>query len=133
MERVSVAASANRVEATSLLTSSFFILATIPGSAFAEVSDKEPTSGALWLAGLIVAVLCFAAASFRPWFGVAVIATFCLWCLSIILEIHSPDIMPHLIAEQGLGYYVQAYFAFGLPFCSTALGLMSNRRRTRLK
>jgi len=126
-----VAASANPLQATSLLTYSFFILTTTPGSAFAEVSDKEPTSGELWLAGLIVAMLCFAAACFRPKLGAAAAAAFCLWGLSIILEIHSPDIMPYLRAEQGISYYVQAYIAFSLPFCGIALGVICRRRKSR--
>lgn len=106
------------------------MLAITPGLALAEVSDKEPTSGFLWSAGLMTALLCFIAARFKPWLGILIVTVFAVWCATISVEIHSNAIMPYLIAEQGVGYYVQAYLASGLPFIGGGLGIL-DKRRTR--
>lgn len=99
-----------------------------PASAFAEVSDKEPTPTLFWTVGLTAALLCCLLTRLRPWLGKAVFLFALLWFAMLFWEIHSPDISRHLQREQGLIYYLQAYAAFVAVICGFALGY---RRRKR--
>lgn len=105
-----------------------WLMALYPASAFAEVSDKEPTATLFWAVGLTAALLCFLLTRLRPWLGKAVFLFALLWFAVLFWEIHSPDISRHLQREQGLIYYLQAYAAFVAVICGFALGY---RRRKR--
>ena len=107
-----------------------FALALLPGSAFAEVSDKEPAVQLFWTVGLVAAFLCLLSARFKPWLGVVVFAPAALWFTSLFLEIHSADVGPYLRLEQGAAYYVQAYAAFAVVLFGLIVGLIWHRQRS---
>lgn len=105
-----------------------FLILTYPGEVLAEVSDKEPSAGLFWKVGLIAAVLCLVATRIKPWFGTICFAPAAIWFISLFLEIHSPDVGPYLRAEQGDGYYLQAYAAFTVVIGGLAAGYLWHRR-----
>lgn len=99
-----------------------------PGAALAEVSDKEPTSGLFWTVGIGAAVLCLLGTRIKPWLGAAIFVLAVLWFISLFAEIHSPDVVPHLLQEQGAGYYWQAYAAFSVVVGGFVTGYFWHRR-----
>jgi hypothetical protein len=104
------------------------LTALYPASAFAEVSDKEPTTTLFWAVGLTAALLCFLLTRLRPWLGSAVFLFALLWFAMLFGEIHSPDISLHLQREQGFIYYLQAYAAFVAVIFGFALGHRLRKR-----
>lgn len=99
-----------------------------PGSALAEVSDKEPTTNLFWTVGIVAALLCLFGARMKPWLGAVFFAPTALWFISLFLEMHSSDVGPYLLAEQGAGYYWQAYAAFGAVLCGLVVGYVWHKR-----
>ncbi|MEW6022351.1 MAG: hypothetical protein AB1807_09435 [Pseudomonadota bacterium] len=106
----------------------FFVVLFYPGSALAEVSDKAPTTDLFWAVGLVGALLCLAGGRIKPWLGVVLFAPAALWFISLFLEIHSSDVGPYLLSEQGSAYYWQAYAAFGAVVCGLAIGYVWHKR-----
>jgi len=101
-------------------------------TAFAEVSDKEPSLFFVWAVGAVSAVICFLGTYFRKWLAPILAILPILWFGSFFLEIHSDDICPFLYAEQGLSYYVQSYLSLGIFIIGIVLGLFMNMRRRDL-
>lgn len=99
-----------------------------PGIALAEVSDKEPAAGLFWTVGIGAAILCLLGTRIRPWLGTTFFILAVLWFVSVFLEIHSSDVGPHLLKEQGAAYYWQAYAAFGAVLGGFAIGYLWHRR-----
>lgn len=104
------------------------LLLTLPCIAYAEVSDKVPSSLDIWLFGLGAALLCVLAGRLRRWFVPFVCIVPVLWFLSLLIEIHSPDVGPALYAEQGKGYYLHAYLALTAMTAGAAWGWGKGRR-----
>lgn len=104
------------------------IVMLTPSFVLAEVSDKEPAAGLFWVVGAAAAFFCFLAARFKPWLGLAVFAFPMLWFISLFLELHSADVGPHLLIEQGNVYYMQAYASFGLALGGLIVGLLRRRK-----
>ncbi|NML15946.1 hypothetical protein [Azohydromonas caseinilytica] len=109
------------------VTAALFL--TLPLATWAEVSDKEPSTAHIWLVGFLAALLCFAGVRYRRWLAPVLAALPAFWFVSLLVEIHSPDVGPHLYAEQGPLYYVQAYLSLGLFVSGVILGWRLNRRR----
>ena len=99
-----------------------------PATVFAEVSDKEPSADLFWKIGLAAAIICLVGARIKPWLGVTCFVPIALWFGSLFLELHSPDVGPHLHLEQGAAYVLQAYAAFGLPLCGLLAGYVWHRK-----
>ncbi len=99
-----------------------------PCAALAEVSDKEPTAGLFWAVGLGTAMLCLFGTRIKPWLGAAIFVLAVLWFISLFLEIHSSDVGPHLLSEQGAIYYWQAYAAFGAVVGGFVTGYFWHKR-----
>lgn len=106
----------------------FFVALFYPGSALAEVSDKEPTTHLFWTVGIVAALLCLFGTRMKPWLGAVLFAPAALWFISLFLEIHSSDVGPYLLLEQGVVYYWQAYAAFGAVVCGLAIGYVWHKR-----
>lgn len=102
--------------------------AFFPGFALAEVSDKEPSVHLFWTVGLIAGLLCLYSARLKPWLGALVFVPAALWFISLFLEIHTADVGPHLLHEQGMAYYAQAYASFAAVLCGLILGFIWHRR-----
>jgi len=98
------------------------------GAALAEVSDKEPTAGFLWAVGLGTGMLCLLGTRIKPWLGAAIFVLAVLWFISLFAEIHSSDVGPHLLREQGADYYWQAYAAFSVVVGGFVIGYFWRRR-----
>jgi len=84
-----------------ILKLSTLALLLYPAKVLAEVSDKEPSADFLWKISLAAAIICFVGARIKPWFGIICFVHVALWFASLLLEIHSPDVGPHLHIEQG--------------------------------
>lgn len=106
-----------------------FALGVFPHVALAEVSDKEPASSLFWCIGIAAALLCLVTARFKPWLGLLAFLPAALWFTSLFLEIHSPDVGPHLLREQGVVYYWQAYASLFIALCGLLLGYVWHKRR----
>lgn len=100
-----------------------------PAIVFAEVSDKEPSTDLFWKTGLAAAIVCLVGARMKPWLGIICFLSAAMWFGSLFLELHSPDVGPHLRTEQGSAYFLQAYAAFGLPLCGLLAGYVWYRKR----
>ncbi|MBD8567085.1 hypothetical protein IFU01_22745 [Oxalobacteraceae sp. CFBP 8763] len=99
-----------------------------PAAVFAEVSDKEPSADLFWKIGLAAAIICFVGARIKPWVGIICFLPVAIWFGSLFLELHSPDVGPHLRIEQGSVYFLQAYAAFGLSLCGLFAGYVLHRK-----
>lgn len=110
----------------SLLSSG--LLMTLPCIAYAEVSDKVPSSLDIWLFGLGAALLCVLAGRLRRWLVLVVCIAPALWFFSLLMEIHSPDVGPALYAEQGKMYYLHAYLALIAMTAGAAWSWQKGRR-----
>jgi len=111
-----------------LLTFVWLTTLLYPASAFAEVSDKEPTASLIWAVGLTAGVLCSLLTRIRPWFGITILLPASLWFAALFWEMHLSDVSLHLYREQGSIYYLQAYAAFIAVVCGFALGYRWRRR-----
>jgi hypothetical protein len=99
-----------------------------PATVFSEVSDKEPSADLFWKIGLAAAIVCFVGTRIKPWLGIICFIPVALWFGTLFLELHSPDVGPHLRLEQGAAYFLQAYAAFGLPLCGLLAGYFWHRK-----
>ena len=106
------------------------VMLSVPVTALAEVSDKEPAAGLFWQVGLLSSLLCLVGARIRPWLGTLCFVPAAIWFLSLFLEIHSPDVSPYLRLEQDIGYFIHAYAAFGITVCGLVAGYIWHRKRT---
>ncbi|AXW60797.1 hypothetical protein CJO94_01270 [Ralstonia solanacearum] len=79
-------------------------------------------------------VVCAAAGWFRHRLLWVLLPLAALFFVSLLLEIHAPDVGAALYREQGGAYYAQAYLAFGLVLLgagSVGAGIgVANRNRT---
>jgi len=103
-------------------------LSLTPALAVAEVSDKMPTPTHVWIITLVASGVCGALTAWRPWLGASVAAGPAFWMTGLLMEMHSPDIAPHLLAGQSWSYYLKAYVAVGVFVVSLALGLHQGQR-----
>ena len=105
-----------------------FALFLFPGSALAEVSDKEPSIDQFWAVGIMAALLCLFGTRIKPRLGIVFFAPVALWFMSLFLELHSADVGPSLLREQGTIYYWPAYVAFGAVLCGLVIGYVWHKR-----
>lgn len=105
-----------------------FAFFMFPGSVLAEVSDKEPSVDQFWTVGIMAALLCLFGMRIKPWLGIVFFAPAALWFTSLFLEMHSADVGPSLLKEQGTAYYWQAYTAFGAVLCGLVIGYVWHKR-----
>lgn len=105
------------------------IWALTPALALAEVSDKVETTVTIWTAGVVAALVCLAAGYFRRWLLLPLAAVPFAWFVALYFELNSTDIGPALMAEQGIGYFIQAYLAGAVFLLGCALGWFARRRR----
>jgi len=54
-----------------------------PGTALAEVSDKEPTTTLFWTIGIGAGLLCFFGTRIKPWLGIIFLVPAVLWFTSL--------------------------------------------------
>jgi len=114
---------------SALLNLAVLTVLAYPSTVFAEVSDKEPSTDLFWKIGLAAAIICVAGARMKPWLGIICFVPAAIWFANLLMEIHSPDVGPHLRIEQGSAYFLQAYAAFGLPLCGLLAGWVWHRKR----
>jgi hypothetical protein len=83
---------------------------------FAEISDKIPTIGGLWLMGLIVAGLVFGMFRYSRYTLLLSIPLAGLWLAGIIREFYGDKYFrTDVVAEMGSAYLHQVVFTAALP------------------
>jgi len=103
-------------------------LILVSASASAEVMDKEPAliENLSW--GFIGGVLWYLAARYKPWLLVALIPMPTLHYISLISEIRSSDVGPHILIEAGPVYIYTAYGLAVFMVICIFLGLFLRRK-----
>ncbi len=99
------------------------LIAIIPASALAEVSDKAPTIPRHWVIAIPIAAVLFAAGSHRWWLGalLAVVPIFIL--LGSIDMTFDQYVGPALWREQGWPYFASLWSSDLLMLGALLLGI----------
>ena len=93
----------------------------------AEVSDKVPTIGSIWIVTAVISVACLFASAWRRRAVLAVLPIIALWAVIITSEVRDPYVEPAIGSELGRGYVTQTYVAAVVPLVFAAIGLMRRR------
>ena len=96
--------------------------AVAPAAALAEVSDKVPPLPHVWGVAGIAGLALLLAMRFKPRVSWLIAPVLVLWFTALLLELHSADVGPAILAEQGVGYVVQVYLAGGLAVVAGGIG-----------
>jgi hypothetical protein len=99
-----------------------FTAAIAPHAALAEVSDKIPSLPQIWGIAGIAALALLLAMRFKPRVSWLILPLLGLWFATLLLEVHSADVGPAIVSEQGVGYVVQVYLAGGLAVVAGWIG-----------
>lgn len=89
-----------------MMISAAWLISAAP--AFAGVSEREPASGALWLAVIAVAGMSWVMACRRWWLPLLIWAPVAFLASELIAELGDPIIGPMVRDELGAGYVLQA-------------------------
>lgn len=73
-----------------------------------EVMDKMPTVESMYISGIILALLVFAATYFHRQVGLVTLILVCFRCAQ---EVETPDIIDAVIEEAGKGYINHWHFS----------------------
>src|SRR6185503_13187780 len=93
----------------------------------AEVGDKVPTIGAIWLGTALISIACLFASAWRRRTAFIALPLIALWGTIITLEPRDPFVGPAIIHELGRGYVAQAYIAAVIPLVFLAIGFRIRR------
>jgi hypothetical protein len=96
--------------------------ALAPAAALAEVSDKIPSLPHLWGIAGIAGLALLLAMRFKPRMAWLILPLLGLWFFTLLLEVHSPDLGPAIVSEQGVGYVVQVHLAGALAATAGWIG-----------
>lgn len=96
--------------------------AIAPTAALAEVSDKIPSLPQIWGIAGVAALALLLAMRFKPRMSWLILPLLGLWFTTLLLEVHSADVGPAIVSEQGIGYVVQVYLAAGLAVVAGWIG-----------
>ena len=96
----------------------------------AEVSDKVPTIGGIWLFAAVISLACLFASAWRRRAAFVAFPLIVLWAFIITSEVRDPYVGSAIVREFGRGYVTQAYIAAIVPVVFLAIGLL--RRRTHV-
>jgi hypothetical protein len=105
------------------------LLCAVPVTAFAEVMDKEPTIGEVWLLALGASVVAFVACRWKPWLALVTAPYPLLYLASFVSEITDPYVGPAIRAEAGLSYIFWCSGAFAVVAAAHIGGIVLSRRR----
>lgn len=102
--------------------------------AWAEVMDKEPTIGAVWISACLLAVVALLACWRHPALGLVtlIVALGPTPVGTAFHEIHDPSIGSDILLEAGVGYLRVANAAIALVILGHAFGILLHVRRRRL-
>lgn len=107
------------------------MLLLAPTAAVAEVSDKVPSLGEIWGIATVAALALLLAARYRPWLLGAALPMALLWFGALLTEIHSADVGPALVREQGVQFVVWADLVGALMIAACIAGWVWRRRARR--
>ena len=107
------------------------VAAVTPAAALAEVSDKIPALAEVWSIAGIAAVVLLLAMRFKPRLSLLIVPLAALWFTALLLEVHSADVGPAIVREQGTGYVVQVYLAGALAVVAGWIGWWWRRARSK--
>ena len=108
---------------------SLLVLAAIPCRAFAEVMDKEPSVGQIWLLAIPASFVAFYACRFNPWLAVLTLPLPVLYAAGFISEALDPSVGPAILAEAGWSYVLAFALAFVAVGAAHIVGMVAWRRR----
>ncbi len=83
-----------------------------------EVTDKMPTVEYMYVSGLILAILVFAATYFHRQFGLMTLLLVSLICAQ---DIGTPEIVQQAIKEGGQGYIIHWNYSCRLTFALSVI------------
>jgi len=107
------------------------LLLLAPPAAVAEVSDKVPSLGEIWGIATVAAMALLLAARYRPWLLAVALPIALLWFGALLAEIHSADVGPALVREQGVQFVVWADLVGALMMAACVAGWVWRRRARR--
>jgi hypothetical protein len=93
----------------------------------ADVSDKVPTIGAIWIVTALVSMGGLALPLWRRRAAFIALPFIALWAFVITSEVRDPYVGPAIITELGRGYVMQAYIAAIAPLVFVAIGYWRHR------
>lgn len=96
---------------------------------FAEVMDKEPAIGQIWLWALSLAFTGFVLSRVRWWLAFVTLPL----TLLLIADVMDSSVGPAIRQEAGIGYVAQAYTAFGLCLAIQAACMYDSIRSKRVR
>ena len=99
-----------------------FTAAIAPAAALAEVSDKIPSLPQIWGIAGIAALALLLAMRYKPRTSWLILPLLAVWFTALLLEVHSADVGPAIVSEQGIGYVVQVYLAEGIAVVAGWIG-----------
>ena len=98
--------------------------------AYAEVADKVPSTGALWVAAIAFNLVALGLERVRPYLGLVVVPLAAFYAVGGHIELASLDVGPAIVQELGPSYVTTSYVAFALGLFGPLL-LVFLRRRPR--
>ena len=104
----------------------------VASPAIAEVADKEPTIGYLWLWALGLNVVAFLLALIRPKLALIVLPVSLLLAIGGHLELTDPYVGPEIMRELGQNYVTTSYLIYAVSLVEPILIMvLSSRLRRR--
>ena len=104
--------------------------AIAPTAALAEVSDKIPSLPQIWGIAGIAGIALLLAMRFKPRMSWLILPLLAVWFTALLVEVHSADVGPAIVSEQGIGYVVQVHLAAGLAVVAGWIGWRWRRGRS---
>jgi len=111
----------------------FSILLVFASSVHAEVMDKEPSLGCIFLWGLIGSLVTTLSIRYKPWLILLSLPLPALYFFGLILEIQDSHIGPAILNEAGGEYIYSAYFLSTLLVFSPFIGIVWRKHNKSLK
>lgn len=107
------------------------LLIISPSVASAEVMDKEPMLGSIWVWTAVASIVGYLLCRWRVWLVFIAFPLAILLPLGVILELTDPDVGPAIVQEAGASYAVQAYLAGAVLVVAHVSGMVARMRRRR--
>ncbi|HYU10005.1 MAG TPA: hypothetical protein VEK77_11560 [Gemmatimonadales bacterium] len=89
--------------------------------------DKQPTLLALWGAAVVLGLVGYAAARWRRWLVIPVLALIAFLAWSRLGDLADPVAGPAILQAAGRGYLIQACAALALAVILAVIGLAPRR------
>lgn len=115
-------------KAVGVMKKLFFLFGLLPAAVHAEVMDKEASLLMVWSTALVIALLCFGAARFRPWLLLLAVPVAAILAAGQLSEVTDPYVGPVILQEAGSVYVTSSWAAPFVAFLGVVAGLWFRRR-----